>query len=145
MPGRPADADAEERITYTYEPDERDWRDWTNTVPRATPLYRRLDTLLAYDREHDLDALVETAESDADPDEPTTPQEQIAAADADDLDAALEALEPGVDADTVSVAMVRIRRRCMTGLPDAREHGADRAAEELSEIQDIANRVLEGE
>lgn len=113
MPTRPADADAAERVSYLYEPDAEAWRAWKSTVDRNTALYRRLDTLLEYDRDHDIDAMIEAMQAD--------------------------------DAENVSLTALRIRRRCASGVQNARAEGADDAAEALAEIQALANQLLEGE
>ena len=115
MPTRPADADAADRVSYLYEPDRDDWTAWKNTVPRDTALYRRLDTLLKYDRHHDLDELVAN-DAEIDP-----------------------------NADGVALTALRIRRRCASGVQNARAEGADDAAEALAEIQALANSLLESE
>jgi hypothetical protein len=115
MPGHPPDADMDERVHYTYAPRRDDWREWTDTVPRSTPIYARLDTLLRYDREHDLDTLVAR-------------------------DSELEASDDGV-----AVQMVRIRRRCAAAVQTARQNGADDAADALAEIKHLATGVLESQ
>lgn len=114
MPAINPDTNPEETISYTLRPHQDLWQDWKHTVPRDTALHTRLFRLLEYDTNHDLDALVM---QDA------------------DLDAA--------EGD-VSVTMMRIRHRCMSAIQDAREQGADDAAESLKEIQGMATQVLEG-
>lgn len=116
----------EQTIRYTYEVPKDDWRSWKLTVPRDISLRERLDTLREYDRDHDLDALVASGSGLT----------------ADDVADALEAAD-AADVDEVRLTAMRLRRRCMTALPDAREHGADRAADELSEMQDLADELLE--
>ena len=100
-------------ITYTYRPARDDWDAWKATVPRTTALYARLDTLLEYDREYDLDAMV-------------------------------DAWAGAPDAD-VSLAALRIKRRCAAGVQDARAADADGAAEALTEIKQIAEALLDAD
>lgn len=122
------DTDAD-RIAYNYRPLRSKWNEWKRTVRRDKALDVRLDELLELDRDHDLEGLIEQAAADE------------LGADVDRIADAIEQADPGEE--TVRLSAVRIRRRCMTALPDARENGADRAAEELAEIQQIANDLLE--
>lgn len=123
------DADDQELVYYNYRPERSDWDAWKATVPRHVSLHDRLDQLRALDRQYDLDAL--TDESDA--------SEQPLSADA--LEEAIRSCE--IDNDDYRLALVRIRRRCMTALPDARENDADRAGDELTEIQNIVQELLD--
>jgi hypothetical protein len=120
--------DGEDRIAYNYRPTRELWGRWKRTVPRDIALYDRLDRLLELDAEHDLDGLVERDGKG----EPAG------------VEALTEAIEQADPPDNeVRLAAVRIRRRCMTALPAAREAGADTAADELAEIQQIANDLLD--
>ena len=120
---------ADDTIAYNYRPERELWNSWKLTVRRDKPLNQRLDELLALDRDNDLNRLVDKSESGG------------LGADVDDLRNAIERADPGDD--RVRLDAVRIRRRCMTALPNARENGADKAADELAEIQQIVNDLLD--
>jgi len=45
------DAADPETVTYQFDVPETDWREWTNTVPRETPLHARLHDLIRQDTE----------------------------------------------------------------------------------------------
>jgi len=107
-------SDRDERVTYTYEPYREDWVEWKRTVPRDIALYQRLDDLRAIDRDFDLRRLVAATHP---------PPDSIAD-------------------DRTRLALVRIRQKCMSSLPAAREQGCDTAADELNEIQSICNDLL---
>jgi len=47
MAQRPAPPD--ETITYQFEMDREAWREWTDNVPRSTPIHDRLRTLIELD------------------------------------------------------------------------------------------------
>lgn len=122
-----------DRIAYNYRPSRALWNDWKLTVRRDKSLDTRLDELLELDRDHDLERVI---------------KERKAQTISDDAKSVLEAVErvingPDNSDERIRLDAVRIRRRCMTALPAAREQGADRAAEELAEIQQIANDLLE--
>ena len=106
-------SDDADHVSYLYQTDPEVWTAWKRTVPRDTPLYERLDRLLAYDRDHDIDHLV-----------------------ARDVD---------IDRETDGVALtaLRIRRRCASGVQNARAEGADDAAEALTEIKQLADGMLQ--
>ena len=111
MPRYQSDDDGD-HVSYLYQTDADVWTDWKRTVPRDVPLYERLDRLLAYDRDHDIDHLV--------------------------------AREVDLDRETDGVALtaLRIRRRCASGVQNARAEGADDAAEALTEIKQLADGML---
>lgn len=118
-----------EQVAFSYRPDRSLWNTWKVTVQREKALHDRLDELLELDAEHDLDDLVYQAEHDG-----RTRR-------VDELVDAIQQADP--EEDNVRLEAMRIRRRCMTALPAAREAGADTAAEELAEIQQIANDLLD--
>jgi hypothetical protein len=118
----------DDRLAYRYEADRDDWTRWKRQVPREQSLRERLDDLRRLDRDFDVRALV-AAETNTDD------------LDADALGALLE--DPPPEADRTRVALLQIRRRCMSALPAARSEGCDAAADKLSEIQSICDDLLD--
>lgn len=104
-----------DRVPVLYDPETDEWTDWKQNLDGEEAPFNRLDTLLAYDRHHDLDALV-ARDSDILPSD-----------------------------DGVPVQMLRIRRRCASAVQSARQDGADDAADALAEIKAIAQSVLESQ
>lgn len=122
--------DRDRRISYTYEPPRDSWTEWKRQVPREQSLRERLDDLRRLDRDFDLRALVaERADGEGD------------GVDTEALAAVLE--NPPPNADKTRVALVQIRRRCMSALPAARSEGCDEAADKLAEIQSICDDLLD--
>ena len=146
MPRYQTDDDGD-HVSYLYQTDPDAWDAWTRTVPRDTPLYARLDRLLEVDREYDLDTLVADDDGSARIVRDPTPAELVDAVSDDErlfnvLDSLTDA-EP--DQESVSVTALRIRRRCASGVQDARAEGADTAAEALTEIKRLAEAMLDRE
>lgn len=114
-----ADTDRD-RVNYTLRIDRQTYREWSNSFPRSMSIRQRFVQLI----EADLDDRV------------LAPGEQNTI----DIEAALEAAE-SAEIDT-GVLALRIRRNCMSAVQDARANGAERAAEQLAEIQSFANELL---
>ena len=139
----PDDADY---VSYLYQTERDAWDAWTRTVPRDTHLYERLDRLLDVDREYDLDTLVADDDGSARIVRDPTAAELVAAVDDDArLYRVLDELADDADAESIGVTAVRIRRRCASGVQDARANGADTAAEALTEIKQLAEAMLESQ
>ena len=145
MPRYQTDDDGD-HVSYLYQTDADAWDAWTRTVPRDTPLYARLDRLLEVDREYDLDTLVADDDGSARIVRDPTPAELVdAVSDDERLYDALETVADDADPDSVPLTAVRIRRRCASGVQDARAEGADTAAEALTEIKRLAEAMLDRE
>jgi hypothetical protein len=145
MPRRRAD-DAADHVSFLYQPRARLWDSWKRGVPRDTALYARLDALLAYDRRYDLDTLVADDDGSARiVRDPTAAELVDAVADDERLYDALDAIADDDSAESIGVTAVRIRRRCASGVQDARANDADTAAEALTEIKQLAEAMLERE
>ena len=139
----PDDADY---VSYLYQTERDAWDAWTRTVPRDTHLYERLDRLLDVDREYDLDTLVADDDGSARIVRDPTAAELVAAVDDDArLYRVLDELADDAEAESIGVTAVRIRRRCASGVQDARANGADTAAEALTEIKQLAEAMLESQ
>ena len=138
--------DDSDHVSYLYQTDAELWDAWKRHVPRDTPLYARLDELIELDRQYDLETLVADDDGRARVVRDPTPAELVAAVDDDDrLFEALETVADDADPDSVPLTAVRIRRRCASGVQDARAEGADTAAEALTEIKRLAEAMLDGE
>ena len=139
----PDDADY---VSYLYQTERDAWDAWTRTVPRDTHLYERLDRLLDVDRQYDLETLVADDDGSARIVRDPTAAELVAAVDDDArLYRVLDDLADDAEAESIGVTAVRIRRRCASGVQDARANGADTAAEALTEIKQLAEAMLESQ
>jgi len=99
------------------------YRAWVDTIPRSKSINDRYRELIRLDIEHDdLEATLE---------------------DSGGVD--LEAIESAEDinAGKARVSAIQISRRCSSAIQDARANGADKAAEQLTEIKNIADKLQE--
>jgi hypothetical protein len=116
--------DPDDEIKVSMRFDESTYYDWANTVDREKSLVERVRELLAIDAETDIEAELQSS-GGIDPE---------AMADADDI-----------DIGEARVAGLQISRRCSSAVQDARKHDADKAAEQIVEIKNIADRLVEAE
>jgi hypothetical protein len=121
MAGAP-DPDDELKVSMRF--DESNYYDWANSVPREKSLVERVRELLAIDAETDIEAELQSS-GGIDPD---------AIADADDI-----------DIGEARVAGLQISRRCSSAVQDARANDAEKAAEQIIEIKNIADSLVEAE
>lgn len=116
------DPDDELKVSMRFDEDE--YYQWANQVPRDKSLVERVRELLAIDADTDIEAELQSS-GGIDPE---------AIADADDI-----------DIGEARVAGLQISRRCSSAVQDARANDAEKAAEQIIEIKNIADSLVEAE